>query len=76
MYNLTRQLEQVRVEPRNGKASCMKIDWNRVLPIAFIIIGVIDFTYGIMKKDQVSLAMGAIMVGIAVFILVKDRQAS
>ena len=54
----------------------MKIDWNRVLPIAFIIIGVIDFTYGIMKKDQVSLAMGAIMVGISVFIIIKDRRSS
>ena len=54
----------------------MKIDWNRVLPIAFIIIGVIDFTYGVIRKDQISLAMGAIMVGIAVFIIVKDRRSS
>ena len=65
------------MRPQNeGKVFPMKIDWNRVLPIAFIIIGVIDFTYGVIRKDQISLAMGAIMVGIAVFIIVKDRRSS
>ena len=54
----------------------MKIDWNRVLPVAFIVIGVIDFTYGFIRKDQISLAMGAIMVGIAVFIITKDKRSS
>lgn len=58
------------------KVISMKIDWNRILPIAFIIIGVIDFTYGVITKDQISLAMGAIMVGIAAFIIIKDRRSS
>lgn len=54
----------------------MKIDWNRVLPIAFIVIGVIDFTYGFTRNDQISLAMGAIMVGVAAYILIKNRRSS
>lgn len=54
----------------------MKIDWNRVLPVAFIVIGTIDFIYGAFSKDTVSIAMGALMAGIAAYILVKDRRSS
>lgn len=54
----------------------MKIDWNRALPVAFIVIGVIDFIYGVVKKDQISMAMGAIMVGIAVFILKREQGSN
>jgi hypothetical protein len=49
---------------------------NKILPLAFAVIGVIDFIYGIMKPDMVSLGMGAIMVGISLFILKREGTSA
>jgi hypothetical protein len=52
----------------------MKFDVNRALPVIFLVLGALDVGYGLMTKDMVSLAMGTLMAGIALYILVrKDR---
>jgi hypothetical protein len=49
---------------------------NKIVPLAFAVIGVIDFIYGIMKPDMISLGMGGLMVGISIFILKREGTSS
>jgi hypothetical protein len=49
---------------------------KKVLPLAFAVIGVIDFIYGVMKPDMVSLGMGALLVGISLFVLKKEGTST
>lgn len=53
----------------------MKFEANKALPVLFIVLGMADLVYGIVRKDMVSLAMGALMAGIAVYILTR-RESS
>jgi hypothetical protein len=45
---------------------------NKIVPLAFAAIGIIDFIYGIMKPDMVSLGMGALLVGISLFVFKRE----
>jgi hypothetical protein len=49
---------------------------NKILPLAFAVIGLIDLIYGIMKPDMISVGMGALMIGISLFILRRDGTSS
>jgi hypothetical protein len=49
---------------------------NKIVPLAFAAIGVIDFIYGIMKPDMVSLGMGALLVGISLFVLKREGTSA
>jgi len=49
---------------------------NKILPLVFAVIGVIDFIYGIMKPDMVSLGMGALLVGISLFVLKREGNSA
>jgi hypothetical protein len=52
----------------------MKFDVNKALPVIFIVLGAMDLTYGLMRKDTISIAMGTLMTGIALYVLFrKDR---
>jgi hypothetical protein len=48
---------------------------NRIIPLLFVLLGTLDFIYGIIRHDLISLGIGAIMIGIALFILKKAHNA-
>lgn len=54
----------------------MKTRRYRMLPWAFIMLGLVDFIYGILRPDRISLVMGAVMVGIAVWIVLKRQPGA
>jgi hypothetical protein len=49
---------------------------NKVVPAVFAVIGVMDFIYGIMKPDMVSLGMGALLVVIALYVLKRESAST
>jgi len=48
---------------------------RKFVPVLFVVLGTIDTVYGALRPDMVSLVMGVIMVGIAVYILKQEREA-
>jgi hypothetical protein len=48
---------------------------KKFLPVLFVILGTLDTVYGALKPDIVSLAIGVVMVAIAVYILKKEHEA-
>jgi hypothetical protein len=47
---------------------------KKYLPACFMIIGAIDLIYGILRTDMVSLFIGPLMVGLAVYTMIKERN--
>ncbi len=47
---------------------------KKFLPVLFVVLGTLDTIYGALKPDMVSLAIGVIMVVIAVYILKKEKE--
>ena len=48
---------------------------HRIIPLLFAVLGVLDFIYGIVRHDLISLGMGALMAGIALYIFKKVDTA-
>lgn len=48
---------------------------KRILPFLFAALGLLDLLYGLYFDDRVSVIVGLIIVGIAVYILQKKRKA-
>ncbi len=48
---------------------------QRLIPLALALLGAVDFIYGVMKPDMVSVGMGALMAGIAVYILYRKEPS-
>jgi len=47
-----------------------------LIPLLFMVIGIADFIYGILRSDAMSLAIGALLVGISLYIIYKDAVSS
>ncbi|MGB8426782.1 MAG: LPXTG cell wall anchor domain-containing protein [Desulfobacterales bacterium] len=45
-----------------------------LLPLVFAALGLLDFLYGLYRGDRVSILVGLVMVGIAVYIIRKKRS--
>jgi hypothetical protein len=45
---------------------------NKIVPLLFTLLGVIDFVYGIMRHDMISLGMGALLVVISLYIFKRE----
>ena len=51
----------------------MGISMKRYLiPLVFMAIGIADFIYGIAKEDAISLGIGALLVGISLYIIRRE----
>jgi hypothetical protein len=48
---------------------------KKFLPVLFVVLGTLDTIYGALKPDMISLVIGVVMVGIAVYILKKEHEA-
>ncbi|MGD0819327.1 MAG: hypothetical protein ABSA71_01115 [Desulfomonilia bacterium] len=54
----------------------MKLSRNKIVPLLFTLLGVIDFIYGIMRHDMISLGMGALLVVISLYVLKRESTSS
>lgn len=54
----------------------MKLSRNKIVPLLFTLLGVIDFIYGIMRHDMISLGMGALLVVISLYVLKREGTSS
>ena len=50
----------------------MELPKNKIAPLLFALLGVIDFIYGLKMHDLISLGVGALMVGISLFVLKRE----
>ncbi len=41
----------------------------------FIVLGILDFTYGIFTRDAISLVIGPTMAGVAAFVLARHKSS-
>lgn len=48
---------------------------NKLIPMAFALLGALDLIYGVMKPDMVSVGMGGLMAGIAGYILYRKEPS-
>ncbi len=53
----------------------MRLPAATVPPALFFLLGLADIAYGAMRKDTMSLSMGTLVAGIAVYILVKNARS-
>jgi hypothetical protein len=49
----------------------MKLSTNKIVPLLFAFLGVLDFGYGIMKSDMISLGVGILIVVISLYVFKK-----
>ena len=56
------------MEKRSAKVSLSR---NRIIPLIFTLLGVLDFMYGIMRHDMISLGMGALIAGVSLYVFKK-----
>lgn len=50
----------------------MKLTKKKIVPLLFTLLGVMDFAYGMMKPDPISLGVGALMVGISILVFKRE----
>jgi len=50
----------------------MKPTRKMILPALFALLGVVDFAYGLMKPDYISMGVGALMVGVSVYVIRRE----
>lgn len=54
----------------------MKLSRNKIVPLLFTLLGVIDFIYGTMRHDMISLGVGTLMVVISLYILKRESTSN
>lgn len=54
----------------------MNLQKKKIIPLLFALLGVMDFIYGMVRHDLISLGVGALMVGIAVYVFKKEGASA
>ncbi|HVN70656.1 MAG TPA: hypothetical protein VMU10_01430 [Desulfomonilia bacterium] len=50
----------------------MKLPRHKLVPLLFALLGVLDFTYGLMRSDMISLGMGTLLVVVSVYVFKRE----
>jgi hypothetical protein len=56
---------------RKERSFKVSLSRNRIIPLLFALLGLLDFAYGIMRHDMISLGMGALIVGVSLYVFKK-----
>ena len=54
----------------------MTLRGNRIVLLLFALLGVLDFIYGMIKSDMISLGMGSLLVVISLYVFKKETSSA